>query len=112
MRSFITTPLGLSLIHTSVAYVPHSYRDLIHREVEPEPEPKVFEAISQWFSRLFKRDIFSRQNDPDLSNSSGSSTCYVDEYYDFVGSKVGPDFCHILIQYDNVTTTVDYTSTR
>ena len=96
MRSFFATALCLSLIHTSVARIPHSFRELIERDAEPEAEE---DGILRWLARLFKRD------DPP------NDICYEDGYYEFV-SGLGSDFCHEYLTYPNVTTTVDYTPTR
>ena len=111
MRSFITTALCLSLIHSSnAARVPHSFRDLIQQDAELEQSPSITDRLSTFFARLFKRNLETRQSNDD---DDDDSTCYIDEYYNFVDDmRDGPAFCHAFIEYANVTTTVDYTPTR
>ena len=101
MRSFFVTALCLSLIHTSVARVPHSFRDLIGRNIESGSEQQ-HEGFFQWFARLFKRQTAAE---------GPNDICYEDVYYEFVGG-LGPEFCTRYMHTPNVTTTVDYTPTR
>ena len=95
MRSFTTAALCLSLIHASNARVPHSFRDLIQRDAEPEPVPE--KGVFDWVLRLFKRQ----------------DTCIVDDYYTFVGSSsLGEGFCQDYMGYPNRTVPVEATATR
>ena len=100
MRSFYTAAVCLALAHISIARVPHSFRDLIVRE--PEPESETEHGIVHWISRLFKR--FAQ-------TSSTGGTCYEDVYYLFVEDLQQPSFCQQFLNIPNRTTTVDNTPT-
>ena len=68
---------ALHSFKSSTARVPHSFRDLIARESEPEPETQ--HGVLHWISRLFKSIAQS-------SSTSTGVTCYEDAYYTFVDS--------------------------
>jgi hypothetical protein len=101
MRSFYTVALCLALIQSSTARVPHSFRDLMDREHEPEPETQ--HGILHWISRLFKRIAQSSS-----TSTSTGGTCYEDAYYEFVDNLQTP-FCQQYMDTPNFTATVDYT---
>lgn len=103
MRSFATTALCLSLIHTSSARVPYSSRNRIQRDAETEAQPA--EGFLSWLSRLLRRgEIKSRQE---------GSYCVEDSYYDFVGSdQLGAPFCQDFLNLPNQTIPVQATATR
>lgn len=101
MRSFATRALCLTLLHTTDARVPHSFRRLVQRDAQPDPQPQ--EGVFEWFRRLLKRDIRPRQD----------ATCYEDDYYVFVGSpSLGEPFCQDYMDYPNRTVPVEATATR
>ena len=105
MRSCISAALCLSLIATCSARIPHSYKQLAHRD----PDPKPSNLIVRLFNKLFKRDLEVRQS----SSNSSNGTCYQDDYYYFVyNSTFGEKVCQMFIDYPNVTTTYDYTPVR
>lgn len=102
MRSCAMAALCLALLHTSDARVPHSFRDLIQRDAQPESQPQG--GVFDWLVRLFKRELKPRQDD---------STCYEDDYYTFVGSpSLGEGFCQHYMDYPNRTVPVEATATR
>lgn len=104
MRSFATAALCLALLHTTDARVPHSFREVIQRDAQPEAEVQPQEGVFGWFYRLFKRDNLTTRQD---------ATCYEDDYFVFVGSpSLGEGFCQDYMDYPNRTVPVDATATR
>lgn len=100
MRSLATAALCLNLLHTSDARVPHSFRDIIRRDAQPEVQPG---GVFDWLRSLLRRDLAKRQD----------ATCYEDDYYTFVGSpSLGEGFCQDYMDYPNRTVPVEATATR
>ncbi|QIX01926.1 hypothetical protein AMS68_007443 [Peltaster fructicola] len=99
MRSILAPALCLSLVHQSVAYIPHSLKQVAERDVELEQSG----SILSWFSQLFKRSS---------SNGRRQNVCYEDDYYNFVSNATfGQAFCQAYLDYPDTTTTLDGTST-
>ena len=74
MRSFLAAALCLSLVHSTTAIRPHSFRDLIARDAEPEPEAQAFDSIKRWFARVLRRDLTPRQTNGTVTTTSTNST--------------------------------------
>lgn len=119
MRSFITTAVCLTLVSSTVARVaePHSYRDLIERDVAETERMQVHNKVQKEENSLVKwfKGFFAQRD----TNSTAIATapapadtiCYEDGYYEFVGS-LGPSFCREYLNNPNQTVTEDYTPTR
>lgn len=108
MRSLLAAAFCLSLISSCHGRgVAHNWRDLTVREAEPEPlVRRAIDGLKDWFAGLLARDLETRQ-------SSNSSTCYRDSYYDFVRNMSnGEAWCQSYMHYPNITVVIDYTPTR
>lgn len=108
MRSFATAALCLTLVHTSHARVPHSFREIIQRDAQPEAQ---HEGVVDWLRRLLRRDVAKRQEEE--GGEEENPTCVEDDYFTFVGSpSLGEGFCQDYMDYPNRTVPVEATATR
>ena len=99
MRSFFATAACLSLIHTTVARVPHSFRDVEERDALPEQEVQPKSGLFDWVANLFRRQ-------------SSDEVCFEDAYNVFAASGEGQILCQELMNYPAVTVVEDYTPIR